>query len=93
MQYHFQYTVLYLIILKGPTCPDLIGPRMVSLIHWIGLGKEIPCYRFLIFYIDLEILNGVQNSRAQIYLITNSFRGRQASGGSCADFVGCSALQ
>jgi hypothetical protein len=39
---------------------------------------------FLFFYFDLHILNGVH---ALINLITNSFRGRQAVGGSYADFV------
>jgi hypothetical protein len=42
------------------------------------------------FYFDLDFLNGVQNSiglHAQVYLITNCFGGRQAVGGSYADFV------
>jgi hypothetical protein len=40
------------------------------------------------FYFDF--FNGVQNSvalYAQIYLITNNFRTRQAVGGSLVDFV------
>jgi hypothetical protein len=50
----------------------------------------MPRFRFYIFIFDLEYLKGVQNSialYAQIYLITNSFRSRQAVGGSYADFV------
>ncbi len=50
--------------------------------HKIGLGQDIPDFRFSNFYyFDLGLLNRVQNSialYAQIYLITNSFRDRQA---------------
>jgi hypothetical protein len=30
--------------------------------RWIGLNKDMPRYRFLIFNFDLEFLKGVQNS-------------------------------